>query len=73
MQAGASGRLETAEIEAQKKQDSSDFALWKSAKPENLLGIHLGEKVAPDGTSNVRRWCAIAWAKQLTFTAAVPI
>jgi cysteinyl-tRNA synthetase len=33
MQAGASGRLETAEIEGQKKQDSSDFALWKSAKP----------------------------------------
>ncbi len=33
MQAGASGRLETAEIEAQKKQDSSDFALWKSARP----------------------------------------
>ncbi|MEG4015531.1 MULTISPECIES: cysteine--tRNA ligase [unclassified Microcoleus] len=33
MQAGASGRLETAEREAQKKQDSSDFALWKSAKP----------------------------------------
>ncbi|MEG4457265.1 cysteine--tRNA ligase [Microcoleus sp. N9_A1] len=33
MQAGASGRLETTEIEAQKKQDSSDFALWKSAKP----------------------------------------
>ncbi|MEG3871777.1 cysteine--tRNA ligase [Microcoleus sp. Z1_B5] len=33
MQAGASGRLDTAEIEAQKKQDSSDFALWKSAKP----------------------------------------
>ncbi|WP_293337839.1 cysteine--tRNA ligase [Microcoleus sp. CAWBG58] len=33
MEAGASGRLETAEIEAQKKQDSSDFALWKSAKP----------------------------------------
>ncbi|XZN99828.1 MAG: cysteine--tRNA ligase [Microcoleus sp.] len=32
MQAGASGRLETEEIEAQKKQDSSDFALWKSAK-----------------------------------------
>ncbi|MCC3467978.1 MAG: cysteine--tRNA ligase [Microcoleus sp. PH2017_06_SFM_O_A] len=33
MAAGASGRLETSEIEAQKKQDSSDFALWKSAKP----------------------------------------
>ncbi len=33
MQAGASGRLETAEIDGQKKQDSSDFALWKSAKP----------------------------------------
>ncbi|TAE97507.1 MAG: cysteine--tRNA ligase [Oscillatoriales cyanobacterium] len=33
MESGASGRLETAEIEAQKKQDSSDFALWKSAKP----------------------------------------
>ncbi len=33
MEAGASGRLEAAEIEAQKKQDSSDFALWKSAKP----------------------------------------
>ncbi|WP_377478433.1 MAG: cysteine--tRNA ligase [Microcoleus anatoxicus] len=33
MQAGASGRLETEEIEAQKKQNSSDFALWKSAKP----------------------------------------
>lgn len=33
MQAGASGRLETEEIEAQKKQDPSDFALWKSAKP----------------------------------------
>ena len=33
MQAGASGRLETAEIEAQKKRDPSDFALWKSAKP----------------------------------------
>ncbi|MEG4225066.1 cysteine--tRNA ligase [Microcoleus sp. N9_B2] len=33
MEAGASGRLENAEIEAQKKQDSSDFALWKSAKP----------------------------------------
>jgi cysteinyl-tRNA synthetase len=33
MQAGASGRLETEEIEAQKKRDSSDFALWKSAKP----------------------------------------
>ena len=33
MEAGASGRLETPEIEAQKKQDSSDFALWKSAKP----------------------------------------
>ncbi len=33
MQAGASGRLETAEIEAHKKQDPSDFALWKSAKP----------------------------------------
>ncbi|MEG4341911.1 cysteine--tRNA ligase [Microcoleus sp. A003_D6] len=33
MEAGASGRLETAEIEAQKKRDSSDFALWKSAKP----------------------------------------
>ncbi|NJS09403.1 MAG: cysteine--tRNA ligase [Microcoleus sp. CSU_2_2] len=33
MQAGASGRLETEEIEGQKKQDSSDFALWKSAKP----------------------------------------
>ncbi|MEG5063243.1 cysteine--tRNA ligase [Microcoleus sp. B3-A4] len=33
MQAGASGRLETVEREAQKKQDSSDFALWKSAKP----------------------------------------
>ena len=33
MQAGASGRLENEEIEAQKKQDPSDFALWKSAKP----------------------------------------
>ena len=33
MEAGASGRLESAEIEGQKKQDSSDFALWKSAKP----------------------------------------
>jgi cysteinyl-tRNA synthetase len=33
MQAGASGRLETEEIDGQKKQDSSDFALWKSAKP----------------------------------------
>ncbi len=33
MQAGASGRLETTEIEAQKKRDPSDFALWKSAKP----------------------------------------
>ncbi|MCW6048761.1 cysteine--tRNA ligase [Lyngbya sp. CCAP 1446/10] len=33
MESGASGRIETAEIEAQKKQDSSDFALWKSAKP----------------------------------------
>jgi len=33
MQAGASGRLENEEIESQKKRDSSDFALWKSAKP----------------------------------------
>ena len=33
MQAGASGRLETEEIEGEKKQDSFDFALWKSAKP----------------------------------------
>jgi cysteinyl-tRNA synthetase len=33
MQAGASGRLETEEIDGQKKQESFDFALWKSAKP----------------------------------------
>jgi cysteinyl-tRNA synthetase len=32
MKAGASGRVE-ADPEAQKKQDPSDFALWKSAKP----------------------------------------
>jgi cysteinyl-tRNA synthetase len=33
MQAGASGRLENEEIEAEKKQDAFDFALWKGAKP----------------------------------------
>ncbi|MBD2057306.1 cysteine--tRNA ligase [Oculatella sp. FACHB-28] len=32
MKAGASGRVE-ADPEAQKKQDPSDFALWKAAKP----------------------------------------
>ena len=33
MQAGASGRVESEEIETQKKQDPFDFALWKGAKP----------------------------------------
>jgi len=33
MQAGASGRVESEEIETQKKQDPFDFALWKAAKP----------------------------------------
>ncbi|OCR02752.1 cysteine--tRNA ligase [Oscillatoriales cyanobacterium USR001] len=33
MQAGASGRVESEEMEAQKKQDPFDFALWKGAKP----------------------------------------
>ena len=33
MQAGASGRVEAAEPEAQKKKDPFDFALWKGAKP----------------------------------------
>ncbi|MGK7905519.1 MAG: cysteine--tRNA ligase [Hormoscilla sp.] len=34
MQAGASGRVEVAVDEAQKKKDPYDFALWKAAKPE---------------------------------------
>jgi cysteinyl-tRNA synthetase len=33
MQAGASGRVESEEIETQKKQYPFDFALWKGAKP----------------------------------------
>ncbi|KJH73406.1 cysteine--tRNA ligase [Aliterella atlantica] len=33
MQAGGSGRVDAADLEAQKKQDPFDFALWKGAKP----------------------------------------
>ncbi|MEB3828839.1 cysteine--tRNA ligase [Phormidium sp. CCY1219] len=33
LQAGASGRVERQDEEAQKKQDPFDFALWKKAKP----------------------------------------
>jgi cysteinyl-tRNA synthetase len=33
LQAGASGRVELTDPEAQKKRDSFDFALWKSSKP----------------------------------------
>lgn len=33
LQAGASGRVEVADLEASKKRDPFDFALWKSAKP----------------------------------------
>jgi len=33
MQAGASGRVDVEDPEASKKKDSSDFALWKGAKP----------------------------------------
>ncbi|HLO49321.1 MAG TPA: cysteine--tRNA ligase [Kamptonema sp.] len=32
MQAGASGRVESEDLEAQKKKDPFDFALWKGAK-----------------------------------------
>jgi len=34
MQTGASGRVQAAVDEAQKKKDPYDFALWKAAKPE---------------------------------------
>jgi cysteinyl-tRNA synthetase len=34
LQAGASGRVDLEDPENQKKKDSFDFALWKSAKPE---------------------------------------
>ncbi|MCM1981509.1 cysteine--tRNA ligase [Lyngbya confervoides] len=34
MQAGASGRVESSDPEASKKQDPFDFALWKAAKPD---------------------------------------
>ena len=33
LQAGASGRVDTQDTEAAKKQDLFDFALWKAAKP----------------------------------------
>ena len=33
LQAGASGRVDIEDSEAQKKKESFDFALWKSAKP----------------------------------------
>jgi cysteinyl-tRNA synthetase len=33
LQAGASGRVDVEDLEAQKKKDPFDFALWKSAKP----------------------------------------
>lgn len=33
MQAGASGRVDVEDLEAQKKKDPFDFALWKAAKP----------------------------------------
>ncbi|MFB2980384.1 cysteine--tRNA ligase [Microseira sp. BLCC-F43] len=33
LQAGASGRVDTQDTEAAKKQDPFDFALWKAAKP----------------------------------------
>lgn len=33
MQAGASGRVETEDSEAQKKRNPFDFALWKAARP----------------------------------------
>jgi cysteinyl-tRNA synthetase len=34
MQAGASGRVEAEDLDAAKKHDPFDFALWKAAKPE---------------------------------------
>jgi cysteinyl-tRNA synthetase len=34
MEAGRSGRVETVDAEASKKEDPFDFALWKAAKPE---------------------------------------
>lgn len=34
LQAGASGRVETDDPDAQKKKDPFDFALWKAAKPD---------------------------------------
>ena len=33
MEAGRSGRVEAADVEASKKEDPFDFALWKAAKP----------------------------------------
>ena len=33
LQAGASGRVDLEDPEAQKKQDANDFALWKASKP----------------------------------------
>ena len=33
MQAGASGRVDAADLDAPKKRDPADFALWKAAKP----------------------------------------
>ncbi len=39
---------------ASKKRSSGDFALWKSAKPANRLGIAHGGKADPVGTLNVR-------------------
>ena len=47
MQAGASGRVDSEDLETAKKKDPFDFALWK------------GEKEDQVGILNVRQWCKI--------------
>ena len=40
------------------KEDPADFAVWKAAKPEFLLGSPLGPRAAPAGISSAAPWPA---------------
>jgi len=43
--------------EQKRKEDPIDFALWKRQKePDEIAGIHLGEKAARVGILNVQLW-----------------
>ncbi len=61
------------EVDEYEKENPSDFALWKAPKPgEPQWETEIGPG-RPGGTSNVRRWRCVTWAKVSIFTPAARI